>query len=132
MWLFFAKYSKHVLGGGGGPKLFMVPVLFLANHPSGFLVTLCFLNLFSCYLSGRRNAVMMNKLGPMIDYLNLFEFVFKSSVQRKLRWVESGINRWVVASDCGAGQYCPFLLRHHRIFRIFPFPVSTAHFRGEC
>jgi hypothetical protein len=30
---------------------------------------------------------------------------FKGSVQRKLRWVETGVNRWVWASDRGAGHY---------------------------
>jgi hypothetical protein len=28
----------------------------------------------------------------------------KGSVQRKLRWVENGVNRSVGASDCGAGH----------------------------
>jgi hypothetical protein len=31
--------------------------------------------------------------------------LFKGSVQRKLRGVETGVNRWVWASDRGAGHY---------------------------
>jgi hypothetical protein len=31
-------------------------------------------------------------------------FHFKGSVQRKLRWVENGVNRSIGALDCGAGH----------------------------
>jgi hypothetical protein len=61
----------------------------------------------------------------------LKKIIVKSSVQRKLRWVESGINRWVLASDCGAGHYFDFLLRHRLALNIFPFPVTTAKLIGE-
>jgi hypothetical protein len=33
---------------------------------------------------------------------------FKGSVQRKLRWVKSNANPWVLASDLGAGHYFAF------------------------
>ncbi len=55
----------------------------------------------------------------------------KGSVQRKLRWVENGVNRSVGASDCGAGHSFVVLFRFHSGFAIFPFPVSTAEFIGE-
>ncbi len=58
-------------------------------------------------------------------------FKFKGSVQRKLRWVENGVNRSVVASDCGAGHSFVVLFRFRLGFAIFPFPVSTAEFKGE-
>jgi hypothetical protein len=50
----------------------------------------------------------------------------KGSVQRKLRWVESDVNRSVGASDCGAGHSFVVLFRFHLGFTIFPFPVNTA------
>jgi hypothetical protein len=55
----------------------------------------------------------------------------KGSVQRKLRWVENGVNRTVGASDCGAGRSFVILFRFHLGFAIFPFPVSTAQIIGE-
>ncbi len=57
--------------------------------------------------------------------------MFKGSVQRKLRWVENGVNRSVVASDCGAGRSFVLLFGFHVGFAIFPFPVSTAQIIGE-
>jgi hypothetical protein len=61
----------------------------------------------------------------------LRDSIFKGSVQRKLRWVENGVNRSVGASDCGAGHSFVVLFRFHLGFSIFPFPVSTAEFIGE-
>jgi hypothetical protein len=55
----------------------------------------------------------------------------KGSAQRKLRWVENGVNRSVGASDCGAGHYFDVLFGFHLGFAIFPFPVSTAQVIGE-
>jgi hypothetical protein len=55
----------------------------------------------------------------------------KGSVQRKLRWVKSGVNRSVGASDCGAGHSFVVLLGFHLGFAIFPFPVSTVKIIGE-
>ncbi len=52
--------------------------------------------------------------------------ILKGSVQRKLRWVENGVNRSVGASDCGAGHSFVVLFAFHLDFTIFPFPVSTA------
>ncbi len=57
--------------------------------------------------------------------------LLKGSVQRKLRWVENGVNRSVGASDWGAGHFYIVLLRLHLVFTIFPFPVSTAQIIGE-
>ncbi len=55
----------------------------------------------------------------------------KGSVQRKLRWVENGVNRSVGASNCGAGHSFVVLFGFHLDFAIFPFPVSTAQIIGE-
>ncbi len=60
-----------------------------------------------------------------------FAVQFKGSVQRKLRWVENGVNRCVGASDCGAGHSFVVLFRFHLGLSIFLFPVSTAEFIGE-
>jgi hypothetical protein len=57
--------------------------------------------------------------------------VVKGSVQRKLRWVENGVNRSEGASDCGAGHSLFVLFRFHLVFTIFPFPVITAKFICE-
>ncbi len=56
---------------------------------------------------------------------------FKGNVQLKLRWVENGINRIVMASDCDAGYSFFVLFGFHPDFAIFPFPVSTAQIIGE-
>jgi hypothetical protein len=55
----------------------------------------------------------------------------KGSVQRKLRWVENGVNRRVGASDCGAGNSFVVSFGFHLDFAIFPFPVSTTQIIGE-
>jgi hypothetical protein len=55
----------------------------------------------------------------------------KGSVQRKLRWVENGVNRSVGASDCGAGHSFVVLFGSHFGFAIFLFPVITARSIGE-
>jgi hypothetical protein len=57
--------------------------------------------------------------------------LFKGSVQRKLRWVENGVNISVGASDCGAGHSFVVLFRFRLGFAIFPFPASTARILGE-
>ncbi len=57
--------------------------------------------------------------------------IFKGSVQRKLRWVENGVNRSVGASDCGAGHSFVVLFGFHLGFATFPFPVSTVKIIGE-
>jgi hypothetical protein len=53
------------------------------------------------------------------------------SVQRKLRWVKSNDNRWILASDCDAGLYFACLIRCHFIFALFPFPGNTAQLIGK-
>jgi hypothetical protein len=55
----------------------------------------------------------------------------KGSVQRKLRWVETGINRWVWASDHGAGHCIIVEVSLHLVYSLFPFPFSTVQFIGE-
>ncbi len=55
---------------------------------------------------------------------------FKDSVQRKLRWVENGVNRSVGALDCGAGHSFVVLFRFHLGFAIFPFLVCTVKIIG--
>jgi hypothetical protein len=50
----------------------------------------------------------------------------KGIVQRKLRWVESGVNRWVVLQYWGAGHYFLILKRHHLQFRIKRFAATSA------
>ncbi len=57
--------------------------------------------------------------------------IFKGSVQRKLRWVENGVNRSIGASDCGAGHSFVVLFRFYFGFAIFPFPVSTVQIISE-
>jgi hypothetical protein len=57
--------------------------------------------------------------------------LIKGSVQRKLRWVENGVNRSVGASDCGAGHSFVVLFRFRLGFVIFPFPASTARIIGD-
>jgi hypothetical protein len=67
-----------------------------------------------------------------IIYLNFRDyFTLTGSVQRKLRWVENGVNRSVGASDCGAGHSFVVLFGFHLGFATFPFPVSTAQIIGE-
>ncbi len=58
-------------------------------------------------------------------------FILKGSVQRKLRWVENGVNRSVGASDCGAGHSFVVLFRFRLGFDIFPLPASTAQIIGD-
>ncbi len=55
----------------------------------------------------------------------------KGSVQRKVRWVENGVNRSIGASDCGAWHSFVVLFGFHLGLTIFPFPVSTAQDIGE-
>jgi hypothetical protein len=59
-------------------------------------------------------------------------FSFKDSVQRKLRWVFIGANRWVLVWDCGAEHYFYFLLHRHLALNIFPFSVTTPKLIGEA
>ncbi len=55
----------------------------------------------------------------------------KGNVQRKLRWVENGVNRSVGASNCGAGHSFVVLFGFHLGFVIFLFLVSTVKIIGE-
>jgi hypothetical protein len=61
----------------------------------------------------------------------LEKLFLKGNVQRKLRWVENGLNRGVGASDCGAGHSFVVLFGFHFDFTIFPFLVSTAQVIGK-
>ncbi len=64
-------------------------------------------------------------------FYNLRNIPIKGSVQRKLSWVENGVNRSVGTSDCGAGHSFVVFFGFHLGFAIFPFPVSTAKLIGE-
>jgi hypothetical protein len=48
----------------------------------------------------------------------------KGIVQRKLRWVESGVNRWVLLQYWGAGHYFLILKGHYLVFRIKRFAAT--------
>jgi hypothetical protein len=50
--------------------------------------------------------------------------LLKGIVQRKLRWVESGVNRWVMFHYWGAGHYFLILKRHYLVFRIKHFAAT--------
>jgi hypothetical protein len=55
----------------------------------------------------------------------------QGSVQRKLRWVENGVNKCIRASYRGAGYYFVVLGGLHLVFTFFLYPVSTAqNYRG--
>jgi hypothetical protein len=58
-------------------------------------------------------------------------FTLKGSVQRKLRWVENGLNPLVHNLDRGARHYFFIFVHLHLFLTIFPFLVSTAEFIGE-
>jgi hypothetical protein len=45
----------------------------------------------------------------------------KGIVQRKIRWVESGVNQWVMLQYWGAGHYFFILKGHHLVFSIKRF-----------
>ncbi len=52
--------------------------------------------------------------------------VIKGIVQRKLRWVESGVTRWVMLQYWGAGHYFLILKGHHLVVRIKRFSATRA------
>ncbi len=54
--------------------------------------------------------------------------IWKVVSSEKLTWVETGIKRWVWASDRGAGQRFIVKVSLHLVFSLFPFPVSTTQF----
>jgi hypothetical protein len=64
-------------------------------------------------------------------YFQLPKIKVKGSVQRKLRWVETGLKRCIWASDRGAGQRFIVKVSLHLVFSLFPFPDSTTQFIGE-
>jgi hypothetical protein len=49
---------------------------------------------------------------------------FKGIVQRKLRWVKSGVNRRVMLQYWGAGHYVLILKEHYLVFRIKRFAAT--------
>ncbi len=55
----------------------------------------------------------------------------KGTVQRKLRWVESGVNRWVMLQYWSAGHYFLILKGHYRVFRIKRFAATWAFIIGN-
>jgi hypothetical protein len=48
----------------------------------------------------------------------------KGIVQGKLRWVESGVTRWVMLRYYGAGHNFLILKGHHLVFRIKRFAAT--------
>ncbi len=48
----------------------------------------------------------------------------KVILQRKLRWVESGVNRWVMLQYWGAGHYFLILEEHYLVFRMKDFATT--------
>ncbi len=59
-------------------------------------------------------------------YNKLSTYLIKGSVQQKLRWAESGVDRRVLVSDCTAARKFASLIYCFLLFSIFPFPISTA------
>jgi hypothetical protein len=57
--------------------------------------------------------------------------MLKGIVQRKLRWVESGVNRWVMLKYWGAGHYFLILKGHYLVFRIKCFAAIGAQIIGN-
>jgi hypothetical protein len=51
---------------------------------------------------------------------------FKGIVQRKLRWVKSGVNCWVMLQYWGAEHYFLILKGHYPVFRIKHFAATRA------
>ncbi len=49
------------------------------------------------------------------------QIYLEGTVQRKLRWVKSGVNRGVMLQYWGAGHYFLILKGHYLIFRIKHF-----------
>ncbi len=66
-------------------------------------------------------APLTNNLPILINFPDTVFLLLKGSVQRKLRWVESGVFLWVWASYCGAGCYFVDLGGLHLVYNFFPF-----------
>ncbi len=58
--------------------------------------------------------------------------VIKGIVQRNLRWVKSCTRKLILLLCCGVGLYFRFFSSCHLIFRLNPFPFSTAKKRYSC
>ncbi len=63
-------------------------------------------------------------IGFCQQHICKFRLSFKGIVQRKLRWVESGVNRWVMIQYGGAGHYFLSFKGHHLVFRIKCFAAT--------
>ncbi len=81
----------------------------------------------SCPISVKMLSVLKGYYPPEFSVAS----PLKGSVQRKLRWVKTGVNRWVWASDHGPGQYFIVKVSLHLALSLFPFLVSTTQFIGE-
>jgi hypothetical protein len=76
---------------------------------------------------------LVGKISPDSDASKYISHNFspkniKGSLQRKLYWVKSGVNRNGGALDCGARHSFVVLFGFHLDFTLFPFPVITAQF----
>jgi hypothetical protein len=93
----------------------------IASDLLALIILTLLVGLLPCYLICYRIPTLLYSCAIYI----------KCSVQRKLRWVENGVDRRVGASDCSAGHSFVVLFGFHLAFAIFPFPVSTAQIIGE-
>jgi hypothetical protein len=64
-------------------------------------------------------------------YIYIQKQLFKGIVQRKLRWVKSGVNRAVNASVLGRWTLFLMLKGHYLAFRIKRFAATWAHIIGN-
>jgi hypothetical protein len=69
---------------------------------------------------------MGDRCSNLVCYLKktLRRHPLKGIVQRKLRWVESGANRWLMLQYWCARQYFLILLGHYLVFRIKRFAAT--------
>jgi hypothetical protein len=59
----------------------------------------------------------------------LCQLKFKGSFLRKLKWVKSSANHWVLASDCGSEQSFVCLICQHLLFSYFCSYSSLPNYR---
>jgi hypothetical protein len=93
---------------------------------SPFLIRLSYNSFVQPYRGRPRDQANMLsfRIFSNMSHITCFQQRLKGNVQRKLRWVENGVNRNIRASDCGAGHSFVVLFGFHLGFAIFPFPVS--------
>ncbi len=85
----------------------------------------CYKNLPNPLIDNVKTTLTWNILASFII------FNIKGIVQRKLRWVESGVNWWVMLHDWGARHYFLTLKGHYLVFRIKSFAATWAQIFGN-